>query len=126
MDWKLGLVAVFGKGGQSSQLPLPKDVGKAIATYLRHNRPTTSCRRIFVRIPAPHIGLDGSKGIGDVVRRAIDRAGVKSHGKGAHQFRHGLATEMLRSGASLAEIGEVLRHQDLRSTSIQPTLYWIS
>jgi integrase/recombinase XerD len=118
IDWKSGLITVVGKGGQSSQLPLPQDVGKAIATYLRYGRPRTSCRRLFIRVRAPHIGLNGASGIGPIVKRAIERAEVLSHGKGAHQFRHGLATEMLRAGASLAEIGEVLRHQDLRSTSI--------
>ena len=118
IDWKSGLVMVVGKGGKSAQLPLPDYVGKAIAAYLRFDRPSTSCRRIFLRIPAPHVGLKGSRGVSPVVKRAIEHAGVESHGKGAHQLRHGLATEMLRSGASLAEIGEVLRHQDLRSTSI--------
>jgi integrase/recombinase XerD len=118
IDWKLGLISVVGKSGRPSQLPLPYDVGKAIAAYLRCDRPPTSCRRIFLRIPAPHVGLNLSEGVGPIAKRAIERAGVKSFGKGAHQFRHGLATEMLRSGASLAEIGEVLRHQDLRSTSI--------
>jgi site-specific recombinase XerC len=118
IDWKSGLITVVGKGGQSSQLPLPKDVGKAITMYLRYSRPRTSCRKLFIRIPAPLIGLKGAGGIGPIVKRAIERTEVPSHGKGAHQFRHGLATEMLRSGASLSEIGEVLRHQDLRSTSI--------
>ena len=118
IDWKSGLISLVGKGEQLSQLPLPDDVGKAIAAYLRFDRPPSSCRRIFIRIPAPHVGLTGSKGVGPLVKRALERSGVESHGKGAHQLRHGLATEMLRSGASLAEIGEVLRHQDLRSTSI--------
>jgi len=118
IDWKSGLITVVGKGGQSSQLPLPEDVGKAITIYLRFSRPRTSCRRLFIRILAPLIGLNGAGGIGPIVKRAIERAAVPSHGKGAHQFRHGLATEVLRSGASLSEIGEVLRHQDLRSTSI--------
>jgi integrase/recombinase XerD len=117
VDWESGLITIVGKGGKPSRLPLPGDVGRAIAAYLRRDRPAASSRHLFIRIPAPHSALQGSA-VGCIVRHALERAGVQSHSKGAHQLRHALATNMLRAGASLSEIGEVLRHEDHRSTSI--------
>jgi site-specific recombinase XerD len=118
IDWECGLITIVGKGGKPARLPLPDDVGRAIAAYLRRDRPAASSRHVFIRIPAPHTALKCGSAIGCIVRHALERAGVQSHSKGAHQLRHALATNMLQAGASLAEIGEVLRHQDHRSTSI--------
>ena len=119
IDWEKGCLTVQGKGGRSSQLPLPADVGEAIADYLKDGRPCAfGCRRVFLRSRAPITGFKGQQAVGSVVKHALARAGIDSPRKGAHQFRHTLATEMLRQGASLAEIGELLRHQNLRSTAI--------
>jgi site-specific recombinase XerD len=118
LDWQAGLITVRGKGGRDSQLPLPRDVGEAIADYLRSGRPPTANRCVFLRARAPIQSFKGSPAIDSVVRHALARAGIDSPRKGAHQFRHGLACQMLRQGASLAEIGEVLRHRSPQTTAI--------
>lgn len=118
LDWEGGQVTVRGKRGARAVLPVPADVGAAIAEYLRHGRPRSACRRVFLRAHAPIRGLAGPSAIDCIVRDALERAGVDAPTKGAHQFRHGLATEMLRRGASLTEIGEVLRHRSPETTTI--------
>lgn len=118
LDWQAGLITVRGKGGRHSQLPLPQDVGEAIADYLRNGRPQAASRCVFLRARAPVRSFKGSQAIGSVVKHALSRAGIDSPRKGTHQFRHGLASQMLRQGASLAEIGEVLRHQSPQTTAI--------
>lgn len=118
IDWNAGSVSVQGKGGHRSALPLPEDVGSAIAAYLRHGRPQSSSRRVFLRAKVPIRGFLDQRAIGSLVRNTLTRTGIKAATHGAHQFRHALATEMLRHGASLAEIGEVLRHRSPETTKI--------
>jgi integrase/recombinase XerD len=118
LDWKEGLIKVRGKGGHYAQLPLPTDVGEAIADYLRNGRSKASSRCVFLRVRAPIDGFKGQCGIGSIVKHALTRAGVDAPRKGAHQFRHGLASQMLRRGASLSEIGELLRHSSPQTTAI--------
>jgi integrase/recombinase XerD len=118
IDWKNGSLNVHGKGGRLIQLPLPKDVGEAIAAYLQHGRPRSTSRRVFLRAKAPIRGFLGPSAVGTIVRRALLRAGIDAPTTGAHQFRHGLATEMLRHGASLSEIGELLGHRSPETTKI--------
>jgi len=118
MDWETGQVSVRGKGGQRTALPLPADVGAAIAAYLRHGRPRSTSRRVFLRAKAPIRGFLSQQAIGSLVRHTLARAGVNAPTNGAHQFRHALATQMLHHGASLTEIGEVLRHRSSETTKI--------
>lgn len=118
IDWHAGLLNVRGKGGRVDQLPLPVDVGEALATYLRDARPYCVTRRVFVRMLAPHSDLRGSSSIGAIMRRALRRAGLEPPRKGAHLLRHTLATGMLRNGASLIEIGQLLRHRHPQTTEI--------
>jgi len=118
LNWQEGLITVRGKAGRYSQLPLPVDVGEAIADYLQHGRTMDSSRCVFLRTRAPAGGFKGQCGIGSVVKHALARAGVDAPRKGAHQFRHGLASQMLRQGASLFEIGELLRHRSPQTTAI--------
>lgn len=118
IDWKTGRLNVRGKGGRRYELPLPQEVGKAIVAYLQHGRPHSTSRRVFLRTRPPICGFFGQSGIGSLVRHSIIRAGIISPTKGAHQFRHGLATQMLRHGASLTEIGEVLGHRNPETTKI--------
>lgn len=118
IDWNAGQVSVRGKRGQQTTLPLPGDVGAAIAAYLRHGRPRSTSRRVFLRSKAPIRGFLSQSGIGSIIRHALQRAGIQAPTMGAHQFRHALATQMLRHGASLAEIGEVLRHRSPQTTTI--------
>lgn len=118
IDWKAGCLHVRGKGGRRYELPLPKDVGKAIVAYLQHGRPHSTSHRVFLRSRAPIRGFFGQSGIGSLVRHSMIRAGITSPTKGTHQFRHGLATQMLRHGASLTEIGEILGHRSPETTKI--------
>jgi site-specific recombinase XerD len=97
-------------------MPLPSDVGQAIAAYLQHDRPRCSSRRLFISQRAPIAGLQSGCAIVKTVARALNRAGIVSERKGGYLFRHTLATEMLGRGASLREIGEVLRHQKAGTT----------
>jgi site-specific recombinase XerD len=117
INWKDGNLNLHGKGGREASLPLLAEVGEAIAGYLQTGRPHCHSRRLFIRQRAPRTGF-GSTAISQIVRRALARAGVDSQRKGAHLFRHTLATDMLRQGASLTEIGELLRHQHPATTMI--------
>jgi site-specific recombinase XerD len=119
LDWDAGEVTVRGKRGARAVLPLPAAVGAAMAAYLRQGRPRSPSRRVFVRAHAPNDGFAGPSAIACVVRDALERAGVNdAPTKGAHQFRHALATHMLRRGASLTDIGEILRHRSPETTMI--------
>ena len=118
IDWEAGELIVCGKSDRQERLPLPQDVGEALVRYLRNGRPPCSSRTIFIRIKAPHKGFSSSVAICDIVRRALRRANLNPSFKGSHLLRHSLATQMLRSGSSLAEIGEILRHQRLDTTQI--------
>jgi site-specific recombinase XerD len=118
IDWEAGSIAVTGKGNQATSLPLPVEVGEAIADYLRHGRPASSSRALFLRVCAPIRGLGAGQSIGTIVGAAIKRTGIETRYRGAHQFRHALAVDMLRHGATLNEIGSVLRHRHTRTTGI--------
>ena len=118
LDWQAGVLTVRGKGGHASPLPLPVEVGEAIAAYVQQGRPPAASRCVFLRARAPVRSFQGSQAVGSVVRHALIRAGVESPRKGAHQFRHGLACQLLRQGASLTEIGELLRHRSPQTTAI--------
>lgn len=118
LDWDAGELIVRGKGGRRDRLPLPYQVGQALANYLRDGRPSCSTRRVFVRLRAPRRGFINGQAVGTIVSRALARAGLNPALKGAHLLRHSLATRLLRNGASLAEIGELLRHRNLNTTQI--------
>jgi site-specific recombinase XerD len=117
IDWKEGNLTLRDKGGREAKLPLPVEVGEAITSYLQNGRPHCLSRCLFIRQRAPRTGF-GNTAISKLVMRALARAKVDSPRKGAHLFRHSLATEMLRHGASLTEIGQLLRHQHPRTTMI--------
>jgi integrase len=116
IDWRTGELVVRGKPRRSERLPLPADVGQAIVAYLREGRPHSAMgRALFVSLRAPHRAL-GPVGVSELVVVAARRAGLRHiH---AHQLRHTAASEMLRAGASLGEVGQVLRHRGAASTAI--------
>ncbi len=117
--WRSAEIVVHGKGGVVEHLPLLDDIGGALAEYLRKDRVRSASRRIFLRMWAPRAGLAGPAAVGHIVRLALVRAGVRRSGRGAaHLFRHGLGTKMIRHGASLSEISEVLRHRSQMTTSV--------
>ena len=118
IDWEAGLVTVHGKTGHRPRLPLSEEVGRAISSYLHEGRPKTKHRAVFLRARAPVRGFRQAQAVTHIVERALTRAGIKSQRRGAHLFRHALATEMLRQGASLSEIGELLGHQKPDTTAI--------
>lgn len=118
IDWPNGTLVVHGKGPRRDLMPLVSDVGEAIVAYLRDGRPACSTRRLFVRARAPHQGFTTSVAICVVVENALARAGVEFPRKGAHILRHALATGMLQRGASLGEIGDVLRHRHPDTTML--------
>ena len=118
IDWESGVITVRGKGKRVAQMPLPVEVGAAIAAYLRRGRPACSNRRVFIRERAPLVGFASSMAIASLVDRALKKAGVESAYRGSHVFRHSLATTMLNHGASLYEIGDLLRHRRPDTTAI--------
>jgi site-specific recombinase XerD len=118
IDWETGVITIRGKGRRRDQLPIPQEVGEALVAYLLHGRPQGHTRRVFLRAKAPIQGFTSSAAIDDIVRRALTRAGLDPIRKGAHLLRHSLATSMLRQGASLTEIGEILRHSTPNTTEI--------
>jgi site-specific recombinase XerC len=115
LDWRGGEITVRGKGNRIDRLPLPVDVGEALVEYLTKDRPARDAVTVFCTIRAPHRPLS-TAAIRLTMRRASRRAGLPR--TGAHRLRHTLATEMLRAGASLPEVGQVLRHRSLLSTAI--------
>jgi integrase len=115
IDWRCGEMTIRGKGGRNDQLPLPVEVGEAIAVYLRGGRPPSSSRYVFLTVTAPIRPLS-SDGVGSLVYRACERAGVAR--VGPHTLRRTLATETLRAGAPMSEVAQLLRHVDQATSSI--------
>jgi integrase/recombinase XerD len=115
LDWRGGEVAVRGKGNRIERLPLPVDVGEALAAYLTAGRPRCNAATVFCTVRAPYRPLSAAT-VRAIMGRACRRAGVDR--VGAHRLRHSLATDMLRAGASLTEVGQVLRHRSHLATSI--------
>ena len=118
INWRVGEILIPGKGLVHDRLPLLPDVGEALAEYLHRDRPDVSSRRVFIRLKAPYAELSVRSTVTTIVKRAVKRAGIQVPMGGAHLFRHSLATNMLRGGASMAEIGEVLRHRSPNTTEI--------
>jgi integrase/recombinase XerD len=115
LDWRAGELVVCGKGSRQERLPLPVDIGEAIVAWLRDGRPNCQSRFVFIRARAPHEGLHPAS-LNDMVHRACKRAGLPE--VGAHRLRHTAATEMLRAGSRLRDVGQVLRHRSSEVTSI--------
>jgi len=119
IDWRASEMLVRAKGRHRARMPIPPDVGAAIVAYLRNGRPKSSCRQLFIRTLAPHVDFASGCAITMIAKAALDRVGIAgcAH-RGAHIFRHSLATELLRSGATLTEIGQLLRHKNHDTTRI--------
>jgi site-specific recombinase XerD len=117
LHWEQGEILVRGKGARFDRLPLLQEVGEAIVQYLRVARGTSESRHLFLSHRAPRVGLQDPSTISTMAHRALERAGLLPSGRvGAHIFRYSLATRMLRHGASLSEIAEVLRHRCIETT----------
>jgi integrase/recombinase XerD len=115
VDWETGTLIVHGKGGRHDRLPVPVDVGEALVDYLRHGRPDTSSRAVFVRARAPFTAVAPSS-LSCIVARAARRAGLGTvH---AHRLRHTAATRALNAGASLDEVAQLLRHAGTATTMV--------
>jgi site-specific recombinase XerD len=118
INWRASELTIRGKGQFCDRLPLPQSVGEALAIYLKNDRPECKTRRVFVRMRAPYRGFKDSTTVSTIVRRTVEKSGLITPSKGAHLLRHSLATGMLRKGASMVEIGELLRHRSPNSTEI--------
>ena len=118
IDWQAGELVVHNGQSHLDRMPLPHDVGTALAEYLRWGRPACSTRHVCVRAQAPLTAFSAGSAIASITRRAFGRANMDPPSKGAHVLRHSLATQMLQRGASLAEIGHVLRHRKQSTTMI--------
>ncbi len=116
--WRAGELLVRGKGQCHDRLPLPKDVGEALTLYLAKDRTPCSSRRLFLRMRAPRRGFESAAAVTTIVKRAIDRSGLRPPHRGAHLLRHSLATGMIRRGATMAEIGQLLRHRSPNTTEL--------
>jgi integrase len=114
IDWRGGQLSIRGKGSRVDRLPLPADAGQAIASWLRGGRPGCSCRHVFTTLLAP-LGPLNRGAVLAIVRRAARRAGLGT--VSAHGLRHGAATGLLRAGASLPEVSQVLRHARMLTTA---------
>ena len=115
IDWHAGELVVRGKGGREDRLPLPADVGGAIASYLRRGRPSSERREVFLRARAPYEPIEPGT-VRSTVRRACWRAGIAE--VGTHRLRHTMACEMVSAHVPLQRIGQVLRHRSLQTTAI--------
>jgi len=118
INWKAGELMIRGKGLRRDLLPLPHDVGKALAAYLRTRHPGHLTRRVFICVHAPYKEITSSSTVCTIVSRALVRCDLHPDCKGAHLLRHSLANQMLQNDASLVEIGEILRHQSPHTTEI--------
>lgn len=118
IDWDAGCIKVVGKSSKRDRLPLLQDVGEAISTYLCHGRPQCLTRYVFVRAIAPFEPFSNSRSVANVVRNALRRANLNPPRKGTHLLRRSFATMLLQRGASLTEIGKILRHQKADTTAI--------
>jgi site-specific recombinase XerD len=118
IDWRAGELTVRGKGGTRERLPLLAEVGQALAAYLREARPPCATRHLFVTARAPFHEFAGPTTVCRIVEQALKRAGLNPPQRGAHLLRHSLATTLLQRGASLQEIGDVLRHRHPATTQI--------
>jgi site-specific recombinase XerD len=118
INWAAGEVLIRGKSAREDRLPLSPEVGRALADYLKRDRPICSCRRVFIRAKAPRLGFVGPAAIWNILGRALARASFDPPFRGTGLLRRSLATRMLRGGASLTQIGEVLRHQLPQTTEI--------
>lgn len=120
IDWHKGELIIRGKGSEA-RLPLFQDLGDALADYLQNGRPKCSSNNLFVRVKTTQNVLAGTNdlsGIRHIVRAALKRAGLNPEKKGAYLLRHTFATQLLQQGASLQEIGLILRHKLIETTAI--------
>jgi site-specific recombinase XerD len=115
IDWHAGEVIIHGKAARIDRLPLPAAAGEALAEYLTESRPRCESTAVFVMVRAPHAAIS-PHAVRQVMYRACERAGLPR--LGAHRLRHALATDLLRAGGSLAEVGQILRHHSALSTSV--------
>jgi integrase/recombinase XerD len=124
IDWRAGEILVRGKGKVHDRLPLPAGVGDTLAEYIRLDRKTPSSRALFVKKRPPHVAFKDGQVLNNILRRAYARTGLKPPVPyvGSHILRHSLATALVRRGASLEEIGDMLRHRSRATTMIYAKL----
>jgi site-specific recombinase XerD len=117
VDWRMGEILIRGKGQRHDRLPLPPDVGEALAEYIRRDR-VTSSRSLFATERAPRKPFASGQILNAILKDAFAKAELEPPTRyvGSHILRHSLATSLVQRGASLAEIGDMLRHRSQEST----------
>ena len=119
IDWRTGTMRIYAKGRQYTRMPMTGEIGAALVAILRHDRLGSSSRHVFLRILAPHRGFASGRAVTMIAKAALERAGIRGFAhQGAHLFRHSLATELLGAGATLSQIGQLLRHEHHDTTRI--------
>jgi site-specific recombinase XerD len=119
IDWRTGTMRIYAKGRQYTRMPMTVEIGAALVAILRHDRLGSSSRHVFLRILAPHRGFASGCAVTMIAKAALERAGIRGFAhQGAHLFRHSLATELLGAGATLSQIGQLLRHEHHDTTRI--------
>ena len=119
IDWRTGTMRIYAKGRQYTRMPMTVEIGAALVAILRHDRLGSSSRHVFLRILAPHRGFASGRAVTMIAKAALERAGIRGFAhQGAHLFRHSLATELLGAGATLSQIGQLLRHEHHDTTRI--------
>lgn len=123
LDWRASELLVRGKGQNHDRVPIPPDVGEALADYIRHDRVSAS-RALFVTVRTPQVPFKDGQVLNTILKQAFARSGVAPPCRyvGSHVLRHSLATNLIRQGASLAEVGDMLRHRSRTSTMIYAKL----
>jgi site-specific recombinase XerD len=123
IDWRAGELVVRGKGQNHDRVPIPPDLGEALTDYIRQDRVSTS-RALFVTDRAPRGPFKDGQVLNTILKKAFARTGVTPPCRyvGSHVLRHSLATNLVRQGASLAEVGDMLRHRSRASTMIYAKL----
>ena len=124
IDWRAGELLVRGKGKLHDRLPVTAEVGEALSRYLREERGPTTCRTVFVTHRAPHRAFESGQIINAILKDALAATGQKpiTPYVGSHLLRHSLATRLVNAGASLDEVGDMLRHRSRASTMVYARL----
>lgn len=118
IDWDNGEIIIRGKGSTITRLPISQELGNALVAYLQHSRPSCLNRSFFICANEPLRGFQSSSTVRTILRAALMRAGLNPEKKGTHLLRHSFATQLLQQGATLQEIGAILRHKSISTTAI--------
>jgi site-specific recombinase XerD len=124
IDWHGGVLLVrAGKARRERRLPLTEEVGTALVAYICGGRPRTSTRVIFLHAQPPHRPWHGASAVSQLVHHRLLQSGYPAEPcRGAHLFRHTVASQMVNAGVSFKDVAAVLGHQSLATTGLYAKL----